>query len=56
MENKIDTGNKDYYQSYQLYKDDAVVATIYTYDSEGDQALRDIFSIPQSRPLIHLPQ
>lgn len=52
MKGKNDTGTESTYQSYQLFKDDKLVASIVTYDLEGDQQLQEIFSNPPSH-LIH---
>lgn len=52
MKGTNDTGTKDTYQSYQLFKDDKLIASIATYDPEGDQQLQAIFSSPQGH-LIH---
>lgn len=44
MDKPNDTGTLSSYKRYQLYKDDKLIASIITHDTEGDSKFQEMFS------------
>lgn len=44
MEVNHDTSTNDTFESYALYENNKLIATIHTYDAEGSQTITQLFS------------